>query len=193
MNDEIREIISRNNFVILDTETTGLRRPAEIIDIAVIDPSGYAVLETLLNPRGPIPGEASAIHGITKEMTFGCPEWPSVKRKLIEVIKGKDVLVYNAKYDRHMMHCSDEMWDLGNTDYHGIATWHCVMLAYADFHGEWDDYHGNNRWQKLTTACELEGVTVQDAHRAIGDCRMTLDLLRTLTEDLPVWNTSHSA
>lgn len=193
MNDEIREIISRNNFVVLDTETTGLRRPAEIIDICVLNPVGETLLETLLYPRGPIPEDATAIHGLSKEMLYGSPEWPTVKRKLIETIQGKDVLVYNAKYDRHMMHCSDEMWDLGNTNYHDIATWHCIMLAYADFWGEWDDYHGNNRWQKLTVACEQNGIAIHNAHRAYGDCLMTLALLRHLTADEPVWKTIDTA
>jgi DNA polymerase-3 subunit epsilon len=187
MNETIRNIIAERNFVILDTETTGLRRPAEIIELAVIDPSGQALLNTRLKPKAGIPAEASRIHGITIDMLQDCPTWPDVRASLFKFIDGKNVLVYNAKYDRHMMHCSDELWELPQTDYHAIAHWHCIMEAYADFWGEFDLYHGSNKWQKLTTALAQQGLAIEDAHSAIGDCRATLALLRKVTGDLDAW------
>lgn len=187
MNQTIRDIISRRNFVILDTETTGLRRPAEIIEVAVIDPAETIVFNTLLNPRGEVPQEASNVHGLYKADLADCPSWPIIKPLLIEAIRGKDVLVYNAKYDRHMMHCSDDMWGLEKTDYHAVATWTCVMEAYADFWGEWDVYHASNKWQRLTVACQQQGVELIEAHHALSDCLMTLRLLKKLAGDLDAW------
>ena len=44
------------------------------------------------------------------------------------------------------------------------------MLEYAKFVGEWNNYHGNYRWQKL------EGGD----HSAAGDCLATLEVIRTM-------------
>jgi DNA polymerase-3 subunit epsilon len=60
--------------------------------------------------------------------------------------------------------------------------WVCAMEAYAEFWGEWNDYHGNYRWQKLATACRQQGIGVVNAHDAMGDARMTLALLAKLAE-----------
>ena len=35
-------------------------------------------------------------------------------------------------------------------------------------------------WQPLSVACEREGIPMGDGHSAIGDCRLTLALLRKL-------------
>ncbi|MCW3664158.1 3'-5' exonuclease, partial [Burkholderia cenocepacia] len=56
------------NFILLDTETTGLDESAEIVEIAVIDDAGNVLLNTLVKPKHPIPNSATAIHGITNAM-----------------------------------------------------------------------------------------------------------------------------
>jgi len=105
VSNKLSTIVATNNYVILDTETTGLRRPAEIIQIAIVDPNGKTLLDTLLHPKNPIPPESTAIHGITDGYVVGCPEWPAVKELVMRYTDGKSILVYNAKFDRHMMHC----------------------------------------------------------------------------------------
>ena len=51
--------------VFLDTETTGLDNRAEICEIAVLDPEGCTLLDTLVKPRQPIPQAATDVHGIS--------------------------------------------------------------------------------------------------------------------------------
>lgn len=172
------DVARRNNFVILDTETTGLRRPAEVCQIALLDFMGETLMDTLVKTRRPIPYDAFAIHNISDADVANSPTWPEIKEQLMELIADKDVIVYNATYDRHMLHCSDDMWNLPETDYKLRSSWHCAMLWYADLWGEWDEYHGNNRWQKLTTACAQQEIVVKDAHNALGDCKMTFALIR---------------
>ena len=55
------------------------------------------------------------------------------------------------------------------------------MQAYAEFHGEWAEEKGRYRWQKLSIAAQQQGVTVQNAHRALGDCWMTLGVIRAMS------------
>ncbi len=62
-----------NDYLFIDTETTGLGDDAEIVEICIIDSHGFIMLNTLIKPTKPIPDEAIAIHGITNEMVAFAP------------------------------------------------------------------------------------------------------------------------
>lgn len=174
----IYQVLYERNYVILDTETTGLSRPAEICQLAIVDCDGKPYINTLLQTFAPIPLEASRIHGITTEMCYGAPTWPDIKPSVSKALYGKDVIVYNANFDRFMMHLSDEMWGLPKTNYSDAVNWYCAMLWYADLWQDWDEYHGNNRWQKLSQACIQQGVSVDSTHDALRDCLLTYSLIQ---------------
>src|SRR6266404_1213764 len=177
MNDEFKQLYLRHNFVVLDTETTGLYRPAEIIDIAIYDADGHSLLDTLIRPKKEITPFITDLTGITNEMVQDSATWPDVKTWVLSYISGKDVVAYNAKFDRHMMHCSDEMWNLGESDYHAFADWFCAMEAYAPYHKQWDVYYGSFKWARLSTALAEQKIPKEESHRAAADVRMTLKLL----------------
>lgn len=170
-------VIQKENFVVLDTETTGLNE-GEIVQIAIINPEGRVLLDTLVKPVRGIPAEAQRIHGIGLEMVKDAPRWNVVVPEIMKAITGHDVITYNATYDRRMFHQAGEALGLEKIAWKEIAHWHCAMLAYAEFYGEWDSYHGNYRWQRLGIAARDCMVEVKDAHSALGDCLMTLGVIR---------------
>ncbi len=43
------------DFVILDTETTGLDERAEIVELSIIDKHGYTLFDSLIKPKGRTP------------------------------------------------------------------------------------------------------------------------------------------
>ncbi len=81
-----------------------------------------------------------------------------------------------------MMFWSSKHADCLGVDWDQIATWHCAMLQYAEYAGDWDDWHGNYRWHKLEAACRRSGIPDPDApaHSALGDCLRTLALVQYL-------------
>lgn len=175
--NELLTVISRENFVVLDTETTGLNE-GEVCQIAIIDNLGHTLLDTLVRPMNPIPIDAIRIHGITNERVIDAPGWRLVAPTVQTLITGKDVITYNATYDRRMMHQAAEAANMEKIDWKTLSHWSCAMLAFAEFYGDWNDYHQNYRWQRLSVAAAHCGIEVIDAHRALGDCIMTLGVVR---------------
>ncbi|MEG4830898.1 3'-5' exonuclease [Microcoleus sp. F8-D3] len=84
------EQLSQKDWVILDTETTGLY-DAEIVEIAIIDRLGEMLLDTLIKPTISIPAEAAYLHGITDEIVADAPSFPEVYPRIVEVLKYKRV------------------------------------------------------------------------------------------------------
>jgi DNA polymerase III epsilon subunit-like protein len=180
-----RRMLNTPGVVILDTETTGLN-DGEIVQISVINVSGDVLLDTFVKPRRGIPKDAFDVHGISDEMVANAPGWKEVSGLLIPLLTDRDVVIYNAVYDRKMMHRSAEHAGMGKIDWKSFATFHCAMEEYAHFWGDWNDWHQSYRWQRLTAACAQQGIDQSQisapAHSALGDCLRTLELLKAMAE-----------
>jgi DNA polymerase-3 subunit epsilon len=173
------DMVRVNNFVVLDTETAGLHN-GEVVQIAVVESSGAVLVDTLVKPVYPIPADASAIHGITDADVADAPSWSQVSQMVEAVLRDRDVVVYNAVYDRKMLHQSAEKAGLPKIDWKVISRWHCAMEMFAEVYGEWNDYHQSYRWQRLTTAARHYRLPVFNAHSALGDCLMTLAVVKAM-------------
>lgn len=162
------------DFVILDTETTGLTDEDEIVQIAVIDPTGKALLNTYVQPlrAGRLLEKhdglsASDINGITPDMLTNAPIWPDVYAQLATILTGKRVVIYNAAFDERMIQ--------DNCRLHGIVPApfeaECAMLEYARWYGVWSSYFKDYRWQPLN-----------GGHDALGDCLTCLELIKQMVD-----------
>jgi len=163
-----RDLLSRIDWVILDTETTGLDWTAEVISISVIAPDGTSLLETLVKPQEKIPAEASDVNHVTEEMVMNAPTFPDVYDRLCAALDGKLVIAYNADFDQRMISQTARRYDLPRDRI--PSDWKCAMLTYAKYVGEWSEYFGSYRWQKLP----------KGDHTAGGDCLATLELIQRM-------------
>ncbi len=162
----------RGDWVILDTETTGLDGLAEVVQIGVLSSTGQPLLDTLLRPARPIPAEATAIHGITNARVAGAPAYPDVHPQLEAALRGKTVIAYNAKYDARLLRQTALMHRVAAV----AAMWQCAMERYAEYVGRWSDRHGHFMWQPLPRS----GTRRYATHQALDDCRATLDLIQRM-------------
>jgi DNA polymerase-3 subunit epsilon len=138
---------ARRDWVVRDTETTGLDETAEAIQVAVLAPDDAELLNSLVRPVGEIS--------------------PTLKT----ILSGKEVVVYNAAYDFRILWQSCLAAGISPTWLHGCG-WRCAMERYAAWCGEWNDYYGSYRWQKLPAG----------DHSAADDYRATLDILRKMSQ-----------
>ena len=169
------------NFVILDTETTGLHSSARIVEISCIDRDGNVVVDSLVNPGITIPADAEAIHGISDTDVADKPSFRALWPSVWNAVRNADcVLIYNASYDCRLIRQSLEG--------HGAAlaeavqlNYGCIMELYARFYGQYSEYHGTYTWQKLVNAVDQCGLHMDGtAHRALADARASLAVLRYL-------------
>lgn len=166
-------VVARPDVVYLDTETTGLDGRAEIVEIAVIDNAGKTLLDTLVRPDGIIPYEVVRIHGIDDEMVAGAPRWTEVYPALLELLRDRTVIVYNAEFDFRLVNQMNRR--CGYPTY--ASQWHCAMKQYAAFATDWHARYGNYRWHKLDVALARFGHAT-DGHRARPDadaCRLVVE------------------
>lgn len=194
-NDRTQAIQLAKNYteqepLFLDTETTGLR--GEVCELAVIDLQGQVLINQLIRPTKPIPQDVTEIHGITNEMVAESPTFRDLLPALDQLLRGRTVLVYNVEFDEGILWNSltaheipllhgeqpFEPWWAHETDPGRKGNWHCVMELYAAFYGDWNNYHGNYRWQRLSHAAWQCGIQLPNQiHRAHADAEITRQIL----------------
>jgi len=163
--------IPTHHWIILDTETTGLDENAEVIQIGVTDGAGNVLMDNVqCKPLRPIPAEATAIHHITNEMVQTAAPFQAAWDTLTRIADGKIVVVFNAAYDRRLLIQSASRLLMPEPLL--PVRWECAMLKHAEWVGEWNDYRGSFRWQKLQGG----------DHSALGDCMATLETIRKMAE-----------
>ena len=177
--EDFKQMIRAGDFVILDTETTGLH-DGEICQIAIINQDGTPLLDSLVKTTQPIPAQATKIHGIFDDDVKDAPTWADWQPKVRDILRGQNVVIYNATYDRKMMHKSDERSGLPRCDYKLEALYWDAMELYAQHWGDYSEYHGSYTWQSLSKAAAQQNVTVENAHTALGDCLMTLGVVQAM-------------
>jgi len=175
--EQARRWINTADMLILDTETTGLDSTAEIVQIAAIWLSdGSTAFDSLVRPTRPIPAAATAIHGITDAMVVDAPTFGELLPRLRTLLGSVPVLIYNAPFDERLMEQSLRACGIHSYEVpvFGADQYIDVMESYSAWCGEWSEYHGNYRWQRLPGG----------DHTALGDCRATREVILDMA-DLP--------
>ena len=175
----IIDVIKSGDYLVLDTETTGLGNDAEICQIAIIDAQSNVLLDTLVKPVSPIPADATRIHGITNEMVANAQPFPVLK--IQQLISFKNVIVYNADYDSEMLYRSELATGYKfRVNWRSIANFYCAMKHFAELYGDYNPRYKSYKWKSLDTACAYYDIKNNDAHSALSDCRATLSVCKKM-------------
>lgn len=162
------ELMAKSNWVILDTETTGLENP-QIVEIAVINHLGNSLINTLVKPSIRISKDAKKVHGISNYQVIDAPCFGDIYDDLKSAIHDKIVIIYNADFDINVINNCCEIYELPQLKIKTL----CLMELYSQWYGEYSQYWGNYKWQPLPNA----------GHRALNDCLACLAILKEMAAD----------
>lgn len=179
INHTVNQILT-DNFVVLDTETTGLGENDQIIEICILDIYGSRLLDTYVKPKRKMGqnNKAVEVHGITDEILENAPTWDEIHQQVCEILQGKMVLAYNAPFDLRLLEQTMKKYDLSMPD----CTFECAMNVYTAY--RMVENNEEPRRYKLIDACRhLYVIPFGQEHRAYTDCMMTLDLIKAIEKN----------
>lgn len=91
-----------DSYIMLDLETTGLNRSAEILEIGMIkvrDRKAVATFSAFVRPSASVPPFITRLTGITDDMVKDAASLEEVMPWVEEFMEGLPVLAYNAGFD----------------------------------------------------------------------------------------------
>lgn len=144
----------------LDLETTGVTLKDQIVEIAIVDDRGEALLNSLVRATCPVHKDANKLHGLTLRKVAKSPSLKDLEDAIIDLVRGKHVVTYNLEFDLRFLTPRIK---------NAIQYASCCMRAYAEYRSELTEYD-TYRWFSLNEASvhlnfEWEG----DCHRALPD------------------------
>lgn len=179
------------DFVVIDVETTGLRDNDRIVEIGAIRFKKYVPVEcfqTLINPKMPIPPDATAINHITDSMVAYAPEFSQIIHSLNKFIGNSNIVGHNLQFDLGFLFRGGYNFTQAKRKYYD--TWE--ISKYTLKQGtDVANY-------KLQTLREYFGIHINnDPHRALSDCYITGivfdDLILEKIGHIPINAVTHRA
>ena len=181
--------MASERWLLVDTETTGLRQPIHAVEVAAQLMEGWQSIgesfRRLINVQAEIPSEVSRIHGYTKEILErdGYPP-TKVYKELFEYADGAPICSYNINYDYDEV-LIEEWTRLGIKK--TLPKGFCLLrLAQRLL----DPVPAGNH--KLQTLRQFYRLPERGAHTALGDVNTVLDLMDTVLKPLAVARGLHS-
>jgi DNA polymerase-3 subunit epsilon len=162
-------------FVVLDTETTGLRPgPDRVIEIAGLRLHGSEIIDTfqtLINPKRRLPPFIVTFTGISQDMVVNAPFAEEIVPNFLKFIEGAVLVGHNVGFDIGFLTYEAQL--LGQPfPIDGLDT---IMLARRFVPGL--------RRFKLDLVAQHLKIPASNRHRAMGDARVTAAIFLKLLKN----------
>lgn len=162
--------------IFYDTETTGVKPDKDhIIEIAAYDPEQETTFHSLINPKRPIPEDASAIHNITDEMVKDAPIFKRVGQDFMNFCEGEVVLIAhnNDAFDLPFIRSEFQRNELT------LPNWPYIdSLKFAR------KYRPDLPRHSLQHLREYHSIPANQAHRALDDVIILHKVFTEMIDDL---------
>jgi len=163
------------SWLLIDTETTGFKKPIFAVEIAVQKMRGWKAdgpsFRKIINHSCDIPPEASRVNGYTKEILERDGELPDeVYAELLEYGEGLPICAYNLEYDYNRVLMPE--WQRLGIDVVSPPGICLLQLAQRLL----DPVPAGNC--KLQTLRQYYRLPERGAHTALGDVETVVDLIQ---------------
>ena len=159
-------------YAVVDVETTGGKYGEEgITEIAIYKYDGNDLTDqfsSLINPERPIQPFVQNLTGINEKMLRNAPKFYELAKRIVEITSDCVLVAHNASFDYRMLQTEFER--LG---YDFERKTLCTVELSKKLIPDIESY-------KLGRLVRSLGIPLSDRHRAAGDARATLELLKIL-------------
>ncbi|WP_313270614.1 3'-5' exonuclease [Epilithonimonas vandammei] len=159
-------------YTVIDIESNGAPfRKESIIEIAIYRFDGHEITDqfiSLVNPESEISAFVQKLTGITSKMVLTAPKFHEIAKRVVEITQDSILVGHNIDFDYRMLRQSFKRLGYEFT----INTLDTIPLAKKLIPDE--------KSYSLSKLCKSIGIPLSEAHRASGDARATLDLLKLL-------------
>lgn len=175
------------SFAVIDFETTGTNPEEDrVLEIGVVGFDGGRVTfreGLLINPGIPVPEESRAVHGITDEELAGAPSFAEAFPRILELLRGRLPIAYNAAFDRGFLH--SEFARLRGRVGEELPPALRKDVVWVDPLVWAREILKDQKSRKLADVAQHFGVPLEQAHRAAGDAEATGHVLLQLAPNMP--------
>jgi DNA polymerase-3 subunit epsilon len=177
LHDVLAQPLAACTFVVVDLETTGLGvSPQGIIEIGAARVTGGRVVEEfqqLVNPETRVPPFITGLTGIDDAMLADQPRIAAVWPRFAAFV-GDDVLVaHNATFDLGFLNAAAMLYGGGALSNAHLCTLKLARRLLPEL-----------RRRGIDALAAHFGIPQSDRHRALGDVRITVEILFQLLEHL---------
>jgi DNA polymerase-3 subunit epsilon len=161
-----------SEFIVLDTETTGIAVGSRIVEVAALHVKDGVVVrrfQSLVNPEMHIPSIVQGVHGITDAMVASAPKATPVLADFAKFVAGHTLIAHNASFDFRILH--------GEYGRVKVATPGCGMYCSLKLARVVFPEAPNHKLGTLATFLKLPHPPT---HRALADCFTTMELLNAM-------------
>lgn len=160
-----KELLNDNDFLLIDTETTGLltKQKAEVIQISIVSSKQKILFNQLIRPKYKIPKSITNYNGISNEEVKACHSFDELHEEIKDAINGNRLIAFNSKFDSEILNRTCDLYKLP----HFEAKWECAMKAYRAY------------CNFPRSGCHLPMAS----HNALVDCMATMRLIIAMANE----------
>jgi DNA polymerase-3 subunit epsilon len=169
-----------DDFVLIDTESSGLAKTDEVIELSVVDTYGNILYESTFRPTAEINPMASKVNGFTNKSLIDAPLFKDEWCKIEAAIDNRPIMCHNIGFDKRIIKQTCERY--------GIS-------ADVDFlfRNSYDSKEIAKDWMNapdysLETLAHMVGINEKESHRASDDCKMMLSFIERLERAIMLKN-----
>lgn len=164
--------------IAVDCETTGVNTEKdEVLQISIVDEDGKTLINTYCAPEIVRNwAEAERVNGISWADVQGHAPFRKYAALIQRIFDAADeIVLYNAGFDLKFISRIGVLYDGAKVV--------DMMIKFAEVYGEWNDYYGGYRWQKLIACADYYGVTF-NPHNSLDDARATMKCYQKYLEEV---------